>query len=272
MTSIVSTTIGPRRTSVLTRRWEAADPWAAILIVHGIAEHSGRYEHVGDHFVEHGIDVTSFDLPGFGASEGRRAHIHVFDDYTDDVEVHLAMIRERAPYVVVYGHSLGGLIALRYALSSHPQPDAYVLSAPALESTAPKALELLAKGLERVAPTLAVANPIKGEQLSRDPAIGDAYFADPLVHTKVTVQLGNEIMRAMEETRARLGEFSTPALVVHGGSDTLVTPQSTAILGTLPNVTRKLFPDFRHEPHNEIGKEEALDYIVTWIRERSGSR
>ena len=120
------------------RRWPAVgEPWATVLIVHGIGEHSGRYERTGRLMSEAGLDVHAFDLRGHGLSGGRRVFVRRWNDYLDDVEIRLAAVREPGRPVVLFGHSMGGTIALTYACSDRPTPDLLVLSAPTLHATIP---------------------------------------------------------------------------------------------------------------------------------------
>src|SRR4051794_38590145 len=119
------------------RHWKATTPRAALLLVHGIAEHSGRYEHVGDAFAADGIDTLSFDLRGHGESGGRRGHIDSFDDFVDDVVELLAERRDLGVPVVLMGHSLGGLIAATAVVQGRADPDLLILSAPALDAKVP---------------------------------------------------------------------------------------------------------------------------------------
>ncbi len=239
-----------------------------VLIVHGLGEHSGRYEHVGEHFAAAGLATRSFDLRGFGRSGGRRAYADSFEQYLGDLADQLAWAREPGAPVVLLGHSLGGLIAARYLQGERPQPDAAVLSAPALVADVPAVKKAAARALSRVLPSLALPNDIAGDQLSSDPAVGEAYFADPLVYTKTTARLGAEILAAIDAANSRLDEIAVPLLVIHGGADTVVPPPASAPLAGLPNATRRLFPAFRHESFNERDKQEALDAVAGWIREQ----
>ena len=245
--------------------WDASDPTAAMLVVHGLGEHLGRYEATAEHFAAAGITVRSFDLPGFGKSDGHRAYVDSFEDYLAAVEEHLAWTRELELPTVLLGHSLGGLIAASYALSSRPQSDLLVLSAPALDAKVPAIKRVLAKVMSRLAPKLALPNDIEGEQLSRDPAVGEAYFADPLVYTKTTARLGSEILTAMARTQAGMDRLALPTLVIHGGADTVVPPTASAALGELSGVDRQLLPQFRHESFNEVDREQAWGIVTDWV-------
>ncbi len=250
------------------RWWDAAEPWAAMLIVHGLGEHIGRYQATAEHFAARGISVRSFDLPGFGRSEGHRAYVDRFDHYLDDVAEQLAWTRELGLPTVLLGHSLGGLIALAYTLSDRPSPDYLVLSAPALDAKVPAVKRFAATVLSRVAPKLSLPNDIEGDQLSSDPAVGEAYFEDELVHTKTTARLGAEILAAMGRTRATVDRLAVPTLVIHGGADTIVPPSASAPLGELSGVERHLLPQFRHESFNEVDKEQAWSIVTEWVAAR----
>jgi len=252
---------------LLLRRWDCAEPRAHILIVHGVGEHSGRWEHVGAFFAERGFDVTSFDLRGHGHSGGDRVHLESFDEFLDD----LGTVFDRIPgdlQRIIYGHSMGGLIAAAYGMSDREQPDLYVLSAPALTADVPGYLRWLSKVLNRIRPGLRVANSIKGEQLSRDAAVGEAYFADPLVETKATARFGSVVFELMDSLPDSYSRLRRPTLVIHGAEDPLVPPHASAPLAALENVERKLFPGLRHETHNEPERDEVLGFVAGWLEEK----
>jgi alpha-beta hydrolase superfamily lysophospholipase len=255
---------------LVTRHWEAPDPRATLVIVHGIGEHSGRWDHVGEYFSGAGYDTHSFDLRGHGESGGVAHHVDEFAELVDDVEVIVDHVRVGERPLVVYGHSLGGLIVTAYAVSTRPQADLYVTSAPALSANAPAPLKIAARILGRVLPTTRLGTPIAGEQLSRDPRIGESYFADPHVSTKATAGLGAALLNAMDETRAQIDRIRVPMLVVHGADDTLVPPAASAPLAANPMVERKLFPGLRHEIHNEPEQDQVLDTIREWLDARLG--
>ena len=249
---------------LLVRHWSCESPRAHVVIVHGIGEHSGRWERTGSYLAEHSLAVTGWDHRGHGASGGDRVDIDSFEEYLDDLELVLRQIAGDGP-TVVYGHSMGGLIATSYGMSDRPQPDLYVLSAPALSANVPVVLRGAVKALGRLRPNMRLANSITGDQLSGDPVVGEKYFADPLVETKPTLRFGNAFFNQMEAIRDRYELLTLPALVIHGANDDLVPPQASAPLAALDNVTRKLFPGMRHEIHNETDWHEVLDYVIAWI-------
>ncbi|MGD0122022.1 MAG: lysophospholipase [Candidatus Limnocylindrales bacterium] len=257
----------PDGTALHLRHWPASgQAWATVLIVHGIGEHSGRYERTGRLMAEAGLDVHAFDLRGHGLSGGRRVYVRHWDDFLDDVEAQLATLRRPGLRLVLFGHSMGALIALNYACSDRPKPDLLVLSAPPLQAAVPRWQRVLAPILSRVAPTTVVANPISGDQLASDSAVGVAYFADPLVQPRSTMRLGAEFFSAMKRGRGGLGRLRVPTLVIHGGADTLVPTAGSEPLAAVPGVERRVLPNLRHETLNEPQGPEVVAGIVEWLR------
>jgi len=253
------------------RHWKCTtDPGAAMLIVHGISEHSGRYAEVAEHFVASGIDVLAFDLRGHGETHGRRGYVDRFGQLLDDVEELLEERRTLRVPVVLLGHSLGGLICTAYATTDRPQPDLLVLSAPALAANVPGWQRLIAPVFSFISPTLALPSDFDGALLSRDAAVGEAYRTDPLRVTKTTVRLGNEIFSAMDRTNDRLSKIQVPTYVLHGTADDLVPPAASAPLEALADVTRVLHPDLRHECLNEPERDAVLAGIDEWLAPRIG--
>lgn len=253
--------------ALLTRTWVPdEEPQRGLLIIHGVGEHSGRWDHVARFFAGRGYAVAAFDLRGHGESEGTRAYTGSFNDFVDDVQgvVESGLVRTDLPWVL-YSHSLGGLIEVFYLAEDRPHPDAAILSAPALEAEVPGALRVAAQVLGRIAPKVALGNPFDGDQLSRDEAVGEAYFADPLVQTKTTTRLGLEIFNAQDRSGEFIGHIDTPMLVVHGGDDTLVPPSASAPLAAVDSVDRKVYPGLRHELHNEPEQIQVLSEIAAWL-------
>jgi alpha-beta hydrolase superfamily lysophospholipase len=254
-------------TPLHVREWPASgEAWAGVVIVHGIGEHSGRYERTGRLLAAAGLDVQAFDLRGHGLSGGRRVYVRRWDDYLDDVEVRLAAMRDPGRPLVLFGHSMGALIALTYVFSDRPAPDLLVLSAVPLQATVPRWQRALAPILGRVAPTVVLSNPITGDQLARDPAVGIAYFADPLVQPRSTARLGAQLFSAMKRARSDLARLNLPTLVIHGGDDRLVPTAGSEGIGRLPGVERRVMPNLRHETLNEPEGPEVVAGIVEWLR------
>ncbi len=261
-------------TELRTRHWPAADPWAALLIVHGLGEQSGRYEHVGEHFAAAGIDTYAFDHRGNGGSGGPRGDIDRWSRYHDDLEERLAALRGAADGrpTILYAHSMGGLIAAGYLLADRPRPDMTVLTAPGLDSTLAGWKKRLAPVLARFVPTLSVPNGVPLDSLSRDPEVGRRAKADPLNVKSSTARFGAEAIAEQARVRAGARRIGGPTLILHGLDDGLVPPSSSEVFEGAPGVERRSYPGLRHELHNEPEGPAVLDDVVAWLRERARLR
>lgn len=266
---------------LLTRHWPADEveaggawagaPWAVVLIVHGLGEHSGRYEHVGDQLAAAGLDVYAYDHRGNGGSEGRRGDVDRWSRFHDDLAERLTAARAAAGRrpVVVYGHSLGGLIVAGYCLSPRPKPDLVVLSAPALDDTLAGWKHVVAKVLGRVAPTMDIANDIDGTTISRDPAVAAKTVDDPSCVPTSTARLGAAGFAEQARVRAAADAgLGVPTLVLHGLDDGLVPAHASDVFVGAPGVERRTYPGLRHELHNEPEGPQVVEEIIIWLRER----
>ena len=256
-------------TELLTLHWPAIDPWATVLLVHGLGEHSGRYEHVGTQLAAAGIDAYGFDNRGNGGSGGRPGHVDRWSQYLDDLGERLAAVRLLAADrpVALYGHSLGGLIVTGYCLSDRPKPDLVVLSAPGLDSTLPGWKKRLAPVLGRIAPTLAIPNGIDGSTLSRDPSVAARMADDPRCVGVSSARFGAEALTEQVRVRAGVGRgLGVPTLVMHGSDDRLVPPSASAGFEGAPQTTRRIYQGLRHELHNEPEGSSVVKDVLDWLR------
>jgi alpha-beta hydrolase superfamily lysophospholipase len=258
-------------TELRTRHWPAVEPWGAMLIVHGLGEQSGRYEHVGAHFAAAGIDTHAYDHRGTGGSGGRRGDIERWSRYHDDLEERLVAVRVAADGrpVILYAHSMGGLIAAGYLLTDRPRPDLTVLTAPGLDSTLAGWKKRLAPVIGRVVPTLSVPNGVRPETLSRDPEVGRRVTADPLNGTTSTARFGAEALAEQARVRAGARRIGGPTLILHGLDDGLVPPAASEVFEGAPGVERRTYPGLRHELHNEPEGPAILDDVVVWLRQHA---
>ena len=282
MPSIVSHATVADGMDLLVRHWPADEAeaggawagaaWASVLIVHGLGEQSGRYEHVGDQLASAGLDVWAYDHRGNGGSGGRRGHVDRWTQLHDDLEERLRAVRAGAEGrpCVLYGHSMGGLVVAGYlTLPDRPMPDLAVLTAPGLDSTLPGWKKSLARVLSGVTPTLAVPNDIDPATLSRDPSVGERAAADPANATATTARFGAEALAEQERVRRECLRITVPTLVLHGLDDGIVPAEASEILATVPSVERRTYPGLRHELHNEPEGPQIIDEIIAWLRERA---
>lgn len=263
-----------------TYRWQAVGAERAhLLLVHGIAEHAGRYAHVGSRLASAGLTTHAFDLRGFGGSGGHRAYLERWSQYHDDVEDKLSEVRSvaRGLPVVLYGHSMGGLIALGYVLADPPRPlpDLLVLSAPAIDAIVPAWKRRLADILGATVPRFAIANTFPKGALSSYPAVEAAYRADPIAVHRTTARLGVALLREQERVKralARGGPLPVKAYVVHGSDDPIVPEWASRSLDGRANVTRRVYQGLHHETHNEPSGAAVIDETIAWILREIGGR
>ena len=197
-------------TVLRTLQWQPETaPWAGLLLVHGVGEHAGRYDHVASQMTDAGIEVHAYDHRGFGGSGGQRAYVERWTDFHDDLGLRLAAARSAMPDLplVLYGHSMGGLIALGYLLSGtpRPQPDLLVLTSPGLDSTIAAWKQRLAPLLSRIAPRLRLPNGFRPGSLSRDPAVDERVANDPLCQSSSTARIGAEAFAEQRRLRGAVG-------------------------------------------------------------------
>jgi acylglycerol lipase len=282
MPSIVSHAIAEDGTDLLVRHWPADEveaggawagaPWASVLIVHGLGDHSGRYEHVGDQMASAGLDAWAYDQRGNGGSGGRRGHVDRWSQLHDDLEERLHAVRSGAEGrpVVLYGHSVGGLVVAGYLTSTdRPPPDLAVLASPAMDSTLPRWKLSLAGVLGKVTPTLEIANGIDPATLSRDASVGERAAVDPATANKTTARFGAEALAEQDRVRSTCVLISVPTLVLHGLDDGLVPASSSEFFAAVPGVERRTYPGLRHELHNEPEGPQIIDEVIAWLRERA---
>lgn len=248
------------------RQWlTEGPPRALVLIIHGIAEHSGRYEAVGAQFAAAGIGAVAIDQRGHGTTEGTRGYVDRFTGFLDDVEDQVVQLRAYGVPVILLGHSMGGLVCTAYSISDRPRPDLLVLSGPALGTDVPGWQQVAAGKLAQLSPKVFLAPPFDTKVLSRDPAVGKAYEADPLIRAGGSANLIAELMTTMHATAARVDELTVPTLCLHGGDDELVPTAASEVLEGVPGVTRRVLPHLRHEIFNEPEGPDLVADVIDWI-------
>ena len=245
---------------------------AVVLLVHGYAEHSGRYQHVATRLAAAGYEVWSFDLRGHGRSPGRRCYISSFDEYLHDLQVFLDLVRKNTPGKPLFllGHSMGGAIVTLYVLAKQPEVRGIVLSAPALKlsDNISPFLVTISQIVGRLFPKLQTVK-LDSSKICRDPEVVKLYDADPLIYRGGTLaRTGAEIVRATHRIQARMHEFTLPVLILHGSDDQIGDPAGSRQLherAQSSDKTLKIYPGLYHEIMNEPEKEEVLDDIVNWL-------
>lgn len=273
---VPSTSMAPTRDGLLllVRQWDPdGSAWGHVLIVHGLGEHSGRYEALARQMAAAGLAVHAYDHRGNGGSDGMRGDVAAWALLHDDLEDRLADVRRQAAGlpVALYAHSMGGLIAAGYCLSGRPRPSMLVLSAPGFDSTLARWKQALAPWLARLWPTLRLPNDVDPSTLSRDPDVGAAVARDPQCGTSSTARFGAAGFAEQHRLRPLLPRgLGVPTLVLHGQDDGLVPAGASAPLQGAPGVERRLFPGLRHELHHEPEGPAILGAAIDWMRATAG--
>lgn len=260
--------------SILLRTWQVENPKANILIVHGYAEHSARYEETAQVLNAEGHSVYAFDRRGEGASGGKRAEINRFAEQVEDLKEVITMIEKGKVSLFLYGHSLGGLISTKYVIDYKAKDiDGLILSSPLLmpdEDMSPF-LQKISGFVGRALPFLPVVK-IDTKLVTRDVKEREAYDNDPLIyHGATKAKTAFEILRTMKYVQKRFEKIQIPFLVMHGTADKLSNPKGSQMLfdnAGSEDKSIELFDGFFHEIMREPGKESFFNVITTWISER----
>ncbi len=245
-----------------------------MLLVHGFAEHSGRYEHLGAWFAERDVAVHAYDQRGHGRSGGARGFVRRFGELLDDVEQMLARVRSehRDLPLFLLGHSMGGLVVASFVCERSPDLHGAVTSGAALRVPKPVGrLQLTAlRALRSVAPRTAIPNPVDPDALSTDPEVGAAYLADPLVHRRLTASLAVGMFDAMRSAEARASRVRLPMLLLHGSDDALCCASgSRDFAAMVPEARFRLYEGMRHEIFNEPQHASVFEDVLDWMKQRS---
>ena len=244
-----------------------------IIMVHGLGEHGGRYEHWAEKFTSEGYNFVCPDLKGHGRSEGKRGHISSMNAYLDDLAETGRFINEVFPgnSVILYGHSLGGTIALNYVILRNPPIKALITTSPWLrlmkEPTPP--LSVVAAFLNKFLPFIALSNGLDPFALSHDPEVGRKYKSDPLVHDRISARLFHVASDGGQNALRNIYKINCPYLIMHGTSDSITSSKASEnyVLNTSSRTRLKLWDSQYHELHNEFIKDEVFDYISNWLKE-----
>ena len=260
------------------RSWLPDRPERALLLVHGWAEHSGRYEHVGAWFAARGCAVHAYDHRGHGRSAGARGHARRFDELLDDLGIALARARAETPELPLFlvGHSMGGLVVTAFAIERAPEVAGVVTSGAALAVADPPSglRKLFLPLLARLAPRLRMDRPIATDTLSRDPEVGRAYSEDPAVLHQMTLGMGAGFLSTVARTRTSAGRVRVPMLLLHGGDDRLCPAEGSQRFFeglSAPACALRIYPGLRHEIFNEPERESVFEDALGWMQ-RPASR
>lgn len=258
------------------RQWVGDEPRAALLVVHGLFEHSRRYEELGRAMAAAGIATFALDHRGHGASGGRRGHVRRFPRFLDDVERFRREVRttlvDGLP-VFLLAHSMGGLIGLRYLETYDPPLAGAVITSPWLGTAVavPGWQRLLAAVLDRVLPVLPFPSGIEPDVLSHDPERVKDYRDDPLIYSTLTPRLWREVGKAGPLVFRDADRIEVPLLMLLAGDDRVVDTARSVALGRAlkgPDVTVRVLDGYYHEVLQETDRTAVMADIREWIEDR----
>jgi alpha-beta hydrolase superfamily lysophospholipase len=245
-----------------------------VLLVHGLGEHAGRYDHLAGRLNDWGFAVRGYDQYGHGESGGPRGGLptdtRLLDDLADIVDSTRARMDPHTPLILL-GHSMGGLVAARFVALGLRPVQALVLSSPALDAGLNAIQKLLLAVLPKIAPNLRIGNGLDASLISHDPAVVAAYQADKLVHDRVSARLARFIADGGPATLAQAASWSVPTLLLYAGADRLVNPAgSRAFAAAAPKtvLSAHCFEGLYHEIFNELDAAPVFSELKKWLDAR----
>ena len=252
------------------------NPKAVLLIVPGLAEHSGRYTNVVNYFVPKAYAVCGLDTQGHGKSDGLRCYIDRFSDYIDDIKIFFNIVHQRYSdrKIFMVGHSMGATIALAYAVQHQRDLAGLIISGVGLKpgSSISPVLKRVVRLISFLFPKMGVT-VLDATAISQDKAVVDAYIHDPLVHRgKITARLGAELLKTIDRLPSQIPMINLPIIIMQGTEDLLCNPEGSPMVYDLVgsrDKTLKLYEGFHHEIFNEPGHLQVMADLEAWLATRA---
>lgn len=275
--SILSTLIASEGDNLVMQDWPI-DPSVAlrgvVIVVHGLGEHAGRYDHVAQRLNQWGFAVRGYDQCGHGESGGPLGSLptdtRLLDDLADIIDSTRDRMQRGTPLILL-GHSMGGLVAGRFVSLGIRPVDGLIMSSPALNAGMNAFQKFLVSVLPRIAPNLRVGNGLNPQFLSHDPSVVAAYLGDRLVHDRISARLARFIATAGPQTIALASQWKVPTLLMYAGDDRLLNPQGSrdfAAVAPKAVVTSVCFESLYHEIFNELDASEVFATLQRWLAQR----
>jgi len=247
-------------------------PKAVLLVVPGLAEHSGRYTNLVNYFIPRDYAVCALDTQGHGKSEGARCYIDKFQDYVNDVKIFFDIVHQKHGdrKVFLLGHSMGSTIAIAYAIQHQADLAGLIMSGATLKpgASVPSILKVVVRVISKLFPKMGVA-VIDASTISQDKAVVDAYVNDPLVYRgKVPARLGAELVKTLDKLPALIPQITLPIIIMYGTEDRLSNPEGSQMLYDLVgshDKTLKKYEGFYHEIFNEPGHLRVMADLEAWL-------
>jgi alpha-beta hydrolase superfamily lysophospholipase len=264
---------GTRGKQIYYQSWlPEGEPKAVLLVVHGLAEHCGRYMNIVDYFTPRGYAVYGLDHIGHGKSEGTRVYVERFEEYITTIKTYSDMIHIWQPGKPVFlvGHSMGSLIGVMYLLEYQEELAGAIISGTMVKvpDHVTSTTVTIGKIFSALLPKVGIVG-VEADHISSDPAVVDAYVNDPLVYIgKSTARLAAEMLRAMQDFPTKASQITLPITIVQGGEDKIVNVNDAQLLYDMissTDKTVKIYEDYEHEVFNEPGREAVFADIYAWL-------
>jgi alpha-beta hydrolase superfamily lysophospholipase len=250
------------------------EPKAVVDLVHGLGQHSGRYDRWGTLFSGAGYAMLAIDLFGHGRTEGRTGHVKNYQSLLDQVDLMLNKSGEIFPGVprILYGHSMGGNIVINYTITRDPPIAALIASSPWLRLVKPiSGIEkLFARVADSLAPGLTIkTGRIDPEMICRDPEQWTQIRDDPMMHRKISIRYAHSINTMGEFALRHVYRINRPFLIMHGDADEITSHLASEkfVANTSERTRLKIWEGFRHELQSEPEYRDVFQYVVNWIEE-----
>lgn len=248
-------------------------PRAVVVLCHGFNSHSGYYTWVGEQLAGRGFSAYAVDLRGRGKSDGERFYVDSFADYESDLESVVSLAKSRHPGLPTFllGHSAGGITSCLYVLAHQKELAGFICESFAFQLPAPDFAVAVLKGLSHLAPHAHVLH-LKNEDFTRDPRAVEAMNADPLIaHETQPTKTAAELARADDRLKKEFPLITLPLLILHGSADKATKPSGSRMFQELAgsiDKTLKIYEGHYHDLLNDLGKEEVLGDITSWLEAR----
>jgi alpha-beta hydrolase superfamily lysophospholipase len=256
---------------ISAKDWHVQNAKAVIIIIHGLGEHCERYAPMASFFNKNEIGFVGYDRRGHGRSEGKRGHTIHFQAYLDEVAElvkHTEILYPKTP-VFLYGHSMGGNIALNFVLKRNSKIAGLITTGAWIElyKNPPSLLIAFAKMINKIYPAFTQSNGLDPNHISTVPDEVEKYKNDPLVHNKITSNTALEMMKAADFLNTFRGELPVPTLIMHGGDDKIISAKGSSEFAKRASgdVTFREWKGLYHEIHNESIRYDVFEFALQWI-------
>jgi acylglycerol lipase len=257
---------------MFVKTWQSEKTQMAnVIIIHGLGEHIGRYEHMANYYTNAGLNVIAIDTFGHGKTEGTRGHTSNMNDYLWQIDKIIMIANELFPNLktFLYGHSMGGLLVLNYLFKNKPNVAGVIATAPAIKpGTEVSRFKLfLGKFGRKFMPALTQPNGLDLKYLCYDKEVIANYVADPLVHNKISAEVGMGLLEWGDWLELNATETKIPLLIMHGADDKITDFKASENFANMlkGKVIFKKWDNMVHEIHNEKGKKDVYQFAIDWI-------